>query len=427
MKKVINLLSSSLVCMALVAGILLSCDTKNNVDPPGKDYFVKYYGGDGDQTAVDLLVEQDGSIVLLGNSQSGKSGENKIYLVMTDAQGNLLWEKKLGTTKDEAKDIEKTLDGNYIILSDYVISETNVDFKLIKITPEGVVLDSAVSGSSSVEIAHSITAINDGGFIVSGSTSLDTTRIFDPNNTDDQSDIFHFRCNADLVFENILWKGRFGPGTFDVGTKVIQQSPGLFYVFGSTNLVHEGNPSGNLNLIYYSIDGGGVNGTPNYLGDFDNDTEASFVMQVPAELGGGYFVIGTESATNGTVSLHAVKLRSPLAFNSTNDEQFDREIAISNKTLSAVSAAAVIHSGQGYLLLANETRETGHNIWLTKIDQNGNQLWSASYGSEEEDDLGAAVHELDNGKIVIAGSVRLINNQYKMVLMKVNSEGHLMK
>ena len=78
-------------------------------------------------------------------------------------------------------------------------------------------------------------------------------------------------------------------------------------------------------------------------------------------------------------------------------------------------------------MLANETRETGHNIWLTKIDQNGNQIWSASYGSEEEDDLGAAVQELDNGKIVIAGSVRLINNQYKMVLMKVNSEGHLMK
>jgi hypothetical protein len=424
MRQVNNILLFSYLFIGLT-GLLLSCDNKNSIEPPGKKYFVKYYGGDGDQTAVDIIVNNDGSILMLGNTSSGRSGENKIYLIKVNSMGDLLWQKKLGSSGDKAKDIQKTLDGNYVILSDHPISETNMDIKLTRIDSQGVLLDSATSGSSAIEIGKTVTAILDGGFIVSGSTSFDTTRIFDPNNTDDQSDIFHFRCNSNLVFDNVLWTRQFGPGTFDEGTKVIQQSPTLFYVFGSTNLVHEGNANGNINLIYYSIDDGGVNGRPNYLGDFDNDTEASFVTEVPKELGGGYFLLATETAANGTMSMHAVKMRSPLAFNATNDEQFDRQIAVDSRKLTAVSATATIHSEQGYLLMANEARETGNNIWLTKIDQNGNQLWSASYGSEQEDDLSASLLELDDGKILIAGSVRLINNQYKMVLMKLNSDGRL--
>jgi hypothetical protein len=425
MKKLLNRKNCFWFSIILTFGVV-SCDNPNSLEPPFKNYFVKYYGGDGDQTGVDLTVNTDGSVILLGNWQSDPTSDSRIYLVKTDAAGNVLWEKKLGQPKDLAIDIEPTNDGNYIILANHETASANIDVKLIKISAEGSRLDSVVYGSTKNDLSKSLTSLLDGGFIVTGSTA-NTIVSPDPAKPEDQSDIFHYRCNSDLVFDSFFWDEQFGPGTMDEGAKVIQHAPGLFYVFGSTNLVHQGNPTGNKNLIYYSLDAGGSNGTPNFLGDFDNNTNASYIMQVPPELGGGYFVVGTETTSSGTISLHVAKLRSPLLFNTVNDEQFDREISVDARTLTSVSATPAVVGGQGYILLANEARETGSNIWLTKIDQNGNQLWSASYGSEEEDDLAAAVLELSNGKILVAGSIRLINNQYKMVLMKLNSSGQLME
>jgi hypothetical protein len=416
---------SLFITMLVFTMLLFSCDTENSLEPPFRSYFVKYYGGDGDQTAIDLLVNDDGTILLLGNWSLDLNADNRIYLIKTDPEGNILWEKKLGTSSDRAKDIERTNDNNFIILADHSTTDINIDIKLIRIDGEGTVVDSVVYGSPGNENSKTVTPLDDGGYIVTGSTEYDTARILDPSRPEDQSDIFHFRCNSNLVFDSFFWKGQYGPGTFDIGTRVIQYSPDLFYVFGSTNLVHPDNPNGNLNLVYYSINSGGTNSSPNYLGDFDNDTQSSYAMQVPVQLGGGYLVVGTESTPSGSVNLHVVKLRSPLLFDPANDEQFDYEIAVEARNLTSLSATAVVMGTRGYVLLANEARETGNNIWLTKIDQNGNQLWSASYGSEEDDDQGAAVVELKDGRLLVIGSVRLINNQYKIVLMKLNQTGQL--
>jgi hypothetical protein len=53
---------------ALIA--VCSCDTEGNVDPVYQNNFIKYYGEDGNQEGVDLLVNTDGTLILLGNSSS---------------------------------------------------------------------------------------------------------------------------------------------------------------------------------------------------------------------------------------------------------------------------------------------------------------------------------------------------------------------
>jgi hypothetical protein len=246
-------------------------------------------------------------------------------------------------------------------------------------------------------------------------------------NPDDLSDIFHYRCNSSLDFDKFNWYEQYGPGTIDGGTRVIQNSPDLFYVFGFSNQTHDRNPSGTVNLIYYSIGSGGIIRDLNFLGDFDNDTRSAFVMPVPTALGGGFFIAATESTAAGSVNLHVSKLRSPLLFTPGNDELFDLSIPIEARKLSSLSASASLSGIQGYLILANETQDDGTtNIWLSKIDQaKGNLEWSVSFGTDEENDSGAAVHQLADGKILLLGSVGLINNQSKMVLMKLNSSGQL--
>ena len=409
----------------LITIVTLSCDTDRNIDPPTDSHFVKYFGTDENEAGVDMIILSDGNLLLLGKSQYGSK---KIYLVKVDPDGNLIWEKYLGAGSDIAKDIEPTNDGNFVILSDYEASQNNIDIKIIKINPDGNKIDSVVYGSPGNENSRSITPLLDGGFIVTGSTEY-TVVLPKPSNPNDVSDIFHFRCDAGFVFDT-TWEDQYGPGTLDGAAKVFQKSDTEFYVFGYSNQPHLGS-TGKTNLQYYLIGSGGLsNSSVNFLGDFAQDNQASHIMKAPPDFGGGYFLIATRISSAGLIGLRVSKLRSPLQFNAINDVQLDQDITVGTGAQSIISvsaAASTVSSPQGYLLLANEIRVNGTaNISLSKIDQIGNLLWFVSLGSEEKNDLAAAVAELADGRIIVLGTVG-IGDQTKMALFKLNSTGRLLK
>src|SRR3954471_19163703 len=99
----------------IIVGVFISCDTNKSIDPPFDKYFVKYYGEDGAQSAVDLIVNADGTFLILGKSDTG----TPIILIKADGRGNLLWQKKLGESTDVPQDLELTGDGKAVILSNH--------------------------------------------------------------------------------------------------------------------------------------------------------------------------------------------------------------------------------------------------------------------------------------------------------------------
>jgi hypothetical protein len=414
------------IVYAISFWIVAGCDTAHNVEDPQANYFVKYYGEDGNQTGVDMIVLNDGNFLLLGNSEFNINGTRRIYLVKVDAKGEVIWQKKLGGISDVAKDIEAANDGTFIILAENDKSADNTDAKLIRVTSDGNVIDSVVYGSPKNDYPQTVTPLLDGGFIITGSTQYDTTKNFNPIDPSAYSNIFHYRCDANLIFDTVNWYELYGAADrYDAGSKVIQ-SGNSFYVFGYSDAEHGSWPAGKLHLQYYAIESGGIPKSKiGYLGDFTQNTRASYVMQVPAEFGGGFFLIGTETKNTGAVSLHVSKLRAPLQFNAANDELLDQEISVTAKTLDGISAEVSLTAPQGYLLLANEARSLGSNIWLTKIDQSGAPKWSVSLGSESGEDKAAVVKELRDGKIMVLGTIELGDNQTKMALFKLNSDGRL--
>ena len=418
--------------VVLLIGIA-ACDTSRNVDSPYDNYFLKYYGGDGFQVAADLLPLADGNYLLLGTSTlSGNltdPADSRIYLVLVDSHGSLLSETFWGDPGDVAKDIEETVDGDFIILADHQTTSTNTDIKLLKVsytasTNTFVKADSVVYGSSAIENARTVSALENGEFVITGDTKY-TSIILNPNNPEDKSDIFHYRATADLDIITFNWYEQEGPGTLDYGVKSIRGVADTYYVFGSSNQLHEGNADEKLNLYYSWISAGGIITKFNFLGDFDVDTESAFVGDVPLSLGGGYLFVGSKLYPTGAVTLHATRLRADLTFTSA-DEIWDREIPIDARNLRAVSGAAVGANAPGFLILANETAANGsQNIWLTKVDLNGNLMWSRAFGSQEDDDFGAAVTATTDGHIMMLGTVNLINGQSKLTLFKLNEEGQL--
>ncbi len=63
------------------------------LDFDGGVRFEKTFGGPGEERAVALTVTDDGRVAVLGESYSAPGGDSQFYLVVTDAQGELVWER----------------------------------------------------------------------------------------------------------------------------------------------------------------------------------------------------------------------------------------------------------------------------------------------------------------------------------------------
>ena len=423
--------------------VMLSCDHAGNVENPDLHYFVKYYGGDGDQYGVDMLPLDDGSFILLGNYSNGNL-DTEVYLMRVDAEGGVIWEKRFRQFPDDnwnAKDLEATIDGNFMVLADFQkevqTSQTPWQFKLLKISPAGDLLDSASFGEIEAnDFSHSVTALPDGGFIVSGTTEFTETFLLVNNPDPDLGDFFNYRIDQDL---NQLMENEWSPvspgfgGKLDVAVKTLPQADPSqgFYVFGHSNInLNNTNPNRKLGLFYFhrGPDGGeDLNFFPGNVLNV-NDTEISFVNTLPEEMGGGFVVIGTSSTNLGVSEIFFARLRTTLSFTTLqNDAMLYHTIPL-QRNIRGVSAASSLTGEYGYLVLGNEVRSTGAtNFWLSKIDQSGGVLWSTTFGSEAEDDYGAAVAQLADGKIVILGTMGLADNQFKMAFIKMNPRGQLLK
>ncbi len=423
-----------IVITTLFSG-LFSCDTQRNTEDPDLQYFVKYYGGDGNQRGVDMISLNDGSFLLLGNSEGNSQTDiSDIYVARVNAEGDIIWERKFFADISMAKDIESTNDGNFIILADYQTAiGSQMEGKLIKISPDGIMLDSVFFGEIANDYSKSVTALNDGGFIVSGTTELTGTWADSGNPDPDLGDFFNRRF--DLNLDELVTLGEWSPvspgfgGKLDVAVKTIQK-PGEFYVFGYSNTESRNNPNNKLGLTYFKRTDVGTGGNifypDNALGEDNKDVEIYFVEPVSPALGDGFIIIGSSRDNFGVSDIFIARMRENLVFGE-NDPTFFGPLRLS-RDIRGVSATSSLRGTVGFILLGDEVRSTGaRNIWLTKIDQSRTVVWSSTFGSESEDDSGAAVAELPDGKILILGTMGLADNQYKMALIKMNPQGQLLK
>ncbi|MEJ0033770.1 MAG: SBBP repeat-containing protein [Bacteroidota bacterium] len=72
-----------IILLVLIAMVYQSCDSTLNIDKP-KDYY-KYIGEDGNQTAVDMVVDGDGNVYILGTTTLNTATLGlQLYLVKTN-------------------------------------------------------------------------------------------------------------------------------------------------------------------------------------------------------------------------------------------------------------------------------------------------------------------------------------------------------
>ena len=414
---------------------LISCDSQKSFETPDENYFVKYFGNEGNQQGVDFAVNDDGSVFILGNSKKASSSNQQIYVARVGINGRIVWEKTLGLSlEEEAKDIEISFDkSSLIVLGNSEKSVGERDIFLIRLTLDGVAIDSTrqglklPSGQEADDNAFSVTQINQGlfnpaGFIVAGATTgLNFATI-----ATDKTDPMHLRFNNNLVrISNPTWSDRptFTTGGFvgeEVAVKVIQRSSNDYYVFGYSN-----GGDGDFNFLRYGrTDLGGEFGSPRNtdIGISNADEKLNSVSISPAQLGLGFMLSGISQTSSDGYS-YLVKLGSPLSWND-SDVTF-RQILPLDK---AAKQRSVNYSSltNGYFVASDKAGANGTDIYLVKLDNAGKKLFESEFGGVGDDFVGA-VTELPNGRILIIGTMTLggVEGQTKIALLKLNPEGRL--
>ncbi len=428
-----------LVFIFLVIVCLVSCDKKESISPPNENYFLKYYGNEGNQIGVDLVVNQDGTIVVLGNSRKSPSSDQQVYVAKLSTSGIILWEKTFGLALDEeAKDIEIMFNNNLVIAGNSEKTKGERDAYVLILDQSGNKLDSVrqglkVGSKEADDNVYSITEIvaglnNPAGFIVSGSTTGLS------NQATDLSDAMHLRFDQNLNWlDDALgkWKSRisFTSGGFngeDVAVKIIQKGVNDYYVFGFSNIDETTSSGvGDFNFMKYGRTDVGepISGTT-YVGFPITNEKLDKVSLTSAQSGLGFLLTGiSQNATDA--DSYIVKLNSPLSWNNS-------DISFTVKSDLPPGKATLQHSvnfaslTNGYLIASDQIGQ-GLDIRLSKLDNTGNILFERIFGGVGDDSVGA-VTELSDGKILLFGTMTLggvVDGQKKIVLIKLNAQGKL--
>ncbi|MFH1734056.1 MAG: hypothetical protein ABIE92_05040 [bacterium] len=115
----------------------------------------------------------DGGYILAGYTTSFGAGDSDMYLVKTDSLGNLVWQRTFGgALADDCYFVRQTPDGGYILCG-YTRSFANgpMDFYLVRTDQQGIMEWERVFGGVEDERGHCVRLTADGGYILAGFSS----------------------------------------------------------------------------------------------------------------------------------------------------------------------------------------------------------------------------------------------------------------
>jgi hypothetical protein len=134
-----------------------------------------YGGNETDRCFQNNLVLEckNGDILIGGYTISFGSGESDIWLIRTDSYGNKIWNKTFGGSKlDRPQMISECNDGGIIICANTMsYGEGDLDLYVLKTNQDGNLLWNFTLGCETLDEARSVVELDDGGFLISGSTT----------------------------------------------------------------------------------------------------------------------------------------------------------------------------------------------------------------------------------------------------------------
>jgi hypothetical protein len=255
----------------IVAGMTWSFDVVEDIfliktDANGNVQWAKTYGGTNDEEAYSIQQTSDGGYIVAGYTYSFGAGYYDIFLIKTDASGNIQWAKTYGGTNyEDASSVQQTSDGGYIVAG-YTSSFGAGGIFLIKTDANGNIQWAKTYG---IGFATSVQQTSDGGYIVAGYAG---------------GDILLIKTDAN---GNVQWAKTYG-GTHDGWALSVQQTSDGGYILAG----YTGSFTAGYDIFLIKTDANGnIQWAKTYGG-----TGADYAYSVQQTSDGGYIVAGGTSS-----------------------------------------------------------------------------------------------------------------------------------
>jgi hypothetical protein len=127
----------------------------------------KTYGGDAEDHAYCVRQTSDEGYILVGYTYSFGAGNRDIWLVKTDLNGNVEWNKTYGGADyDGAYSVQQTTDGGYILAGASGSFSEFCDIYVVKTDAYGNIEWNITSIGDFPAFAKSVWQTSDGGYIL---------------------------------------------------------------------------------------------------------------------------------------------------------------------------------------------------------------------------------------------------------------------
>jgi hypothetical protein len=363
--------------------------------------FWKVYPSLVEQSSKDIVATADGGYLIAGEIRTANPGDSDVYLVKTNNVGIIQWTKQYGGAfPDYPNSMVATDDGNYMVVG-YTSSygAGNNDIWLLKINTGGDIMWSKTFGGVGDDEGKEIIHLSDGNYMIVGRTNYTGGANYDG---------FLKKIDAS---GNEIWTKYYGGSAYENMRSVKQCGDGGFILIGQTLSYGNGSP-GEIYLVRTNSNGD-VTWAHTYGGASEDD--GNFVL---ANADGTFtFTAETNSYGAGDMDVQAMKVDA-------NGTQIWNRYYGGN--LKDVSKTIRPTSDGGYIIAAI-SRSFGWinpEMWMVRINGNGDTLWTHRYGSYYHDHCYAAKQTSDGGFMVV-GHQDDVNGLAHIQFVKTNANGTL--
>jgi predicted secreted protein len=373
------------------------------------------FGGTANDYGYSIVKTPDNGYAIAGITYASPTSTPDAWLIKTDSNGNVLWNKTYGgTAADYTYNIVQTTDGGFALAGytqSFGVAQRAV--WLLKTDANGNLLWNMTYSGPVDEISQGFVQTADGGYALIGGAS--PTYFAGGGGT---SDLLLIKTDAS---GNLQWNKTYANETYgnylsgaggNLGFTVIQNADGG-YVLGSAATLASG--AGAHDFVLTKTDSqGNVQWFKTYGG---NATDILRAL-IPTR-DAGYAMVGyTNSFGAGGFDIWMVKV------NGTGNTQWNKTYGGPLNEMAAWNN--VIQASDGGYTIASYTNSYGaggNDFWLIKTDSYGNMQWSKTYGGVSNDNAFDIVQNNDGSYTMVGNTQSFGASNYDIYLVKTSVEG----
>ena len=340
--------------------------------------WTRRYGGTNYECGKSVQQTSDGGYVVVGSTNSHGRRED-VYLIKTDENGDVLWTRTFGGGNwDQGESVLQTSDGGYVIAGNLACGWSGVcDIYVIRTDAQGDTLWTRSYGGPLEEQTHSLAATDDGGCIIAGRKC--TLSAEDP-------DVYLVRLDAN---GDTLWTKTYGGTASDGGCCVQQTHGGEIVIAGWTASFG----AGGYDVWLLKTDAYGDTLWTRTYGGAGGD--GGYSVQETSD--GGYIIAGgTYSFGEGECDVYLIR----------TDANGD---TLWTKTYGGIGSdvgLSIQQTSGGYIIAGwtdwDPFSVGDWDVYLVRTDEDGEILWTQTYGGRDED-IAWSVKQTSDGGYIVAG------------------------